>query len=292
VITQPLTFIATANAISYCRANPVFIDVDRDTMGLSPGKLADFLSRFATYDTKQKKCINRQTSRPIAAVVPMHTFGNPCRIDEIVEIAGRYHIPVVEDAAESLGTTYKNRHTGTFGSIGVLSFNGNKIITTGGGGMILTGDPGIARMAKHLTTQAKVPHPWEFVHDAVGYNFRLPNINAALGVAQIEMLDTFISGKRKTAATYSNFFRNSDILFNREIDHSRSNCWLNAIVLGSREERDAFLSATNNRGIKTRPVWTLMNKLPMYSRCQAADLVHACDLEDRVVNLPSSYIKS
>ena len=292
VITQPLTFIATANAISYCQAYPVFVDVEADSMGLSPEKLIDFLNRFTIYDSIAKKYINKQSSRPISAIVPMHTFGNPCRIDEIVEIAERFNIPVVEDAAESLGSRYKSKHTGTFGQIGVLSFNGNKIITTGGGGMIITDNLEIATKAKYLTTQAKAPHPWEFVHNVVGYNYRMPNINAALGVAQIEKLDEFIANKRKTADIYHNYFDACDIRYNQEIVQSFSNYWLNAILLSSREERDSFLKLTNHEGIKTRPVWTLMNKLPMYSECQTFELFHAVDLENRVVNLPSSFVRN
>lgn len=291
VITQPLTFIATANAISYCNANPVFIDVDKDTFGLSPEKLESYLMKFTKYDNKLRKQVNKLSSKPISAIVPMHTFGNPCRIDEVVEIATRYAIPVVEDAAESLGSKYKNQHTGTFGQIGVLSFNGNKIITTGGGGMILTNNEEIAARAKHITTQAKIPHPWEFFHDCIGYNYRMPNINAALGVAQIEKLDEFVVNKRNTSALYHAFFNRHNIRYNSEIDNSFSNCWLNAIILESKQERDAFLTETNNDGIKTRPAWTLMNKLPMYSKCQTGDLFNSLELESTVVNLPSGYIR-
>ncbi len=291
VITQPLTFIATANAISYCNANPVFIDVDNDTMGLSPEKLESYLRKFSKYDNRTGKCINSISSRPISAIVPMHTFGIPCRIEEIVRIAERYRIPVVEDAAESLGSRYKDQHTGTFGKIGILSFNGNKIITTGGGGMILTNEKDIAQLARHLTTQAKVPHPWQFFHDHTGYNYRMPNINAALGVAQLEMLDEFLENKRKTSALYQKFFRSKDIHCFVENEYCKSNYWLNAIKLASVEERDAFLKSTNSNGIMTRPAWTLMNNLPMYSGCQKDDLTNATDLENTVVNLPSGYRK-
>lgn len=289
VITQPLTFIATTNAISYCNAHPVFVDVDYDTMGLSPGKLEFFLKRFATYSNKLKRFYNKTTKRPLAAILPMHTFGNPCRIDEIVEIADKYLIPVVEDAAESIGSLYKGRHTGTFGNIGVLSFNGNKIITTGGGGMIITNEENTAKRAKHLTTQAKLPHLWEFNHDHIGYNYRMPNLNAALGVAQLEMLDEFISNKRFTAALYRKFFQNNDIDFFVEPGFSRSNCWLNAIILQSKAERDLFLETTNNNGIMTRPIWTLMNDLPMYRNCYKDDLTNSIELQSRAVNLPSGY---
>lgn len=291
VITQPLTFIATANAISYCNANPVFIDVDRDTMGLSPEKLHDFLKENTSIDGKTGRVINNRSHKTISAIVPMHTFGNPCRIEEIIEIADSYSLPVVEDAAESLGSTYKSKHTGTLGTIGVLSFNGNKIVTTGGGGMILTDDTEIARLAKHLTTQAKIPHPWEFSHDQIGYNYRMPNINAALGMAQIEMLDEFVQNKRTTASLYRNFLKEQNIFFMDELNYCRSNYWLNAIKLGSKEERDTFLEKTNSNGIMTRPIWTLMNKLPMYAGCITGDLSNAADLENTIVNLPSGYRK-
>ena len=257
VITQPLTFIATSNAITYCNANPVFIDVDKDTMGLSSEKLDYFLKKSIRYNRKTGKYINKETLRPVSAILPMHTFGNPCRVDEIVELGDKYSIPVVEDAAESIGSLYKERHTGTFGKIGVLSFNGNKIITTGGGGMILTKDEQIARLAKHITTQAKISHPWEFSHDQIGYNYRMPNINAALGVAQLEMLDEFIKNKRITGALYKEFFQKRKIKYFVEPEYSRSNCWLNAIIMESKEERDLFLKATNSNGIMTRPIWTL-----------------------------------
>jgi aminotransferase in exopolysaccharide biosynthesis len=291
VITQPLTFIATANAISYCNANPVFIDVDKDTMGLSPEKLESFLKKNTRYNKKIRKLINKESSKPISAIVPMHTFGIPCRIEEIIEIADRYYIPVIEDAAESLGSRCNNQHTGTFGKIGVLSFNGNKIITTGGGGMILTDDIEIAKLAKHLTTQAKVPHPWEFFHDQIGYNFRMPNINAALGVAQIEMLDEFVRNKRNTSALYQTFFKEHNIHYFAENKNCHSNYWLNTIALPSKTERDSFLKASNSKGVMTRPAWTLMCNLPMYSKCQRDDLENAIELESTVVNLPSSYRK-
>ncbi len=291
VITQALTFVATANAISYCRAKPVFIDVDKDTKGMSPEKLEYFLNNLVRYDKKLGKYINKLTFKPISAIIPMHTFGNPCRIDEIVQIANKFGIIVIEDAAESLGSKYKNRHTGTFGQIGALSFNGNKIITTGGGGMIITDNEEIAHRAKHVTTQAKVSHPWEFFHNETGFNYRMPNINAALGVAQIERLNEILLNKRKTSALYKTFFDNNNIRYNSEIDKAKSNYWLNTIVLESKEERDIFLTETNNDGIKTRPSWILMNKLPMYSKCQTDDLFNSSELQNTIVNLPSSYIK-
>jgi perosamine synthetase len=229
----------------------------------------------------------------------MHTFGHPCRIDEIIEICNQYHIPVVEDSAESLGSFYKGRHTGAFGKIGVLSFNGNKILTTGGGGMLLFNDENLAKRAKHLTTQAKIPHAWEFSHDEVGYNYRMPNINAALGLAQLEQLDTFLKSKRKIAHAYQDFFSTlkllnsstpqpSTVKFISEPTNSRSNYWLNCILLKSKEERDAFLSYSNANGVITRPAWKLMNDLPMFLNCQIDGLINAKELANRLVNLPSS----
>lgn len=288
VITQPLTFIATANAIAYCGANPVFLDVDLDTLGLSAKALQNFLETQTYFDPKRRKLINKSSNRTISACLPMHTFGHPCRIDEIVKICNLYHIPVVEDAAESLGSFYKGQHTGTFGTVGVLSFNGNKILTTGGGGMILSHDEELARRAKHLTTQAKIPHPWEFVHDEVGYNFRMPNINAALGVAQLEQLEKFLASKQKLAEEYKMFFKKHDIEFVNEPEHSRSNYWLNCILLKDKVERDEFLKYTNENSVMTRPAWQLMNKLEMFKSSQTDELTNAIKIADRLVNIPSS----
>jgi aminotransferase in exopolysaccharide biosynthesis len=289
VITQPLTFIATANAISYCGAHPLFIDVDLDTMGLSPNSLLEFLEKETIL--KEEGCFNKQTKRKISACVPMHTFGHPCRIDLIVEICEKYKIEVVEDAAESIGSFYKGQHTGTFGRIGILSFNGNKTITTGGGGMLLFNDSELARKAKHLTTNAKVPHPWEFAHDEIGYNYRMPNINAALGVAQLEMLDQFISAKRLLAEEYFHFFTSLNIQFFLEPNYCKSNYWLNSLILKNKEERDNFLQISNENGVMTRPIWTLMNRLPMFKDCQHGSIENAQWLEERVVNIPSSIIQ-
>ncbi len=288
VITQPLTFIATANAISYCGAKPVFIDVDKDTMGLSPGSLEAFLSKET--EIKEDGCYNIKTGKQIKACVPMHTFGHPCRIDEIALICNKYKIALVEDAAESLGSYYKGKHTGTFGKIGILSFNGNKTITTGGGGMLLFEDEELANKAKHITTQAKVPHPWEFVHDDIGYNYRMPNINAALGVAQLENLNLFIERKRSVAHTYQKFFKEKGIFFFIEPENCISNYWLNVIILESKAERDLFLTESNSQGVMTRPIWKLMNELPMFENCQCSDLTNSEWLADRVVNIPSSVI--
>ena len=290
VITQALTFIATANAISYCGAKPIFIDVDKETLGLSPEKLEEFLNEKTFFDKSLKKQINKTTNRPISACLPMHTFGHPAKIDKIVEICKKYNIPVIEDAAESLGSYYKNKHTGTFGKFGILSFNGNKTITTGGGGMILTNDETQAKLAKHLTTQAKIPHRWEYAHDYVGYNYRLTNLQAALGVAQMENLPKFIKSKRKLAKEYKEFFSSLNINFIDEPQNSKSNFWLNAIILDNEEQRNNFLEFTNDNGVMTRPIWKLMNKLPMFKNCQTENLKNSEYFEQRVVNIPSSVI--
>ncbi len=288
VITQPLTFIATANAITYTGAKPVFIDVDKDTMSLSPESLKDFLQNKVEFI--DGKALNKTTRKHISACVPMHTFGHPARIDEIKELCDKYNIALVEDAAESLGSFYKGQHTGTFGKIGTLSFNGNKTITTGGGGMIITDDKEIAKLAKHLTTQAKVPHKWNYEHDYIGYNYRLTNLAAALGVAQIEQLPDIIKSKRELADTYINFFKDTDIEFCKEPQNSQSNYWLNAVILKDRKERDEFLEYTNANGVMTRPIWELMNRLSMFKDCQCENIDNSEWLTDRVVNIPSSVV--
>lgn len=299
VITQPLTFIATANAISYCGAHPVFIDVDRDTMGLSPSKMQLWLSEHAQVRIIDGSvaCYNKNTGRRIKACVPMHTFGHPVHLDELVVLCREWHIELVEDAAESLGSLYKGRHTGLFGRVGALSFNGNKTITTGGGGMLLFNEEnvGLAERAKHLTTQAKVPHRWEFVHDAVGYNYRMPNINAALGCAQLECLPEYIESKRRVADEYRAYFSQPEIqtqfggieFFNEPAD-TRSNYWLNAIILPDHEAQIKFLTQTNDSGVMTRPVWELMSRLAMFAGAECGDLSTAEWLAERVVNIPSS----
>jgi perosamine synthetase len=286
VITQPLTFVATCNTISYCGAQPIFIDVDRDTMGLSPTALEYFLENNTT--VKNQQCINNTTGRVIKACVPMHTFGHPCRIDEIKEICDKHCVFLIEDAAESVGSTYKGKHAGTFGQAGIMSFNGNKIITAGGGGCIVTNDKALAKKAKYLTTTAKVSHKWDFNHDMVGYNYRMPNLNAALLVAQLENLDNFISNKRKLANMYETFFNSTDYVFVKELMESKSNYWLNSILLKNKQQRDSFLEVSNAAGVMTRPIWTLMSKLPMFINCQKGDLTNSEWLEDRVVNIPSS----
>lgn len=286
VLTQALTFVATCNAIAYLDAKPVFVDVERATLGMSPDALRAFLEEFG--ERREEGCFNRRTGRRIAACQPMHTFGHPCRIDEIALLCEEWGIPLVEDAAESLGSYYQGRHTGTFARLGVFSFNGNKIITTGGGGMIVTDDEALATRAKHLTTTAKVPHPYEYLHDELGYNFRMPNLNAALGCAQMAQLDGFLATKRDIAGRYAAFCDEPGIEFVREPAGAQSNYWLNAIVLGSKEERDAFLEYSNGQGIMTRPLWKLMVDLPMFSDCQHDGLAMSRWLEERVVCLPSS----
>ncbi|MDS1369862.1 LegC family aminotransferase [Aliarcobacter butzleri] len=288
VITQPLTFIATCNAISYIGAKPIFIDVDLDTMGLSPKSLKNFLE--TNCEVIDDKCINKTTNKQIKACVPMHTFGHPCKIDEIKEICDSWNITLVEDAAESLGSYYKNKHTGTFGKIGAFSFNGNKIITSGGGGVIVTDDEVLAKRAKHITTTAKIPHRYEYVHDEIGYNYRLPNINAALLVAQLEQLERFLVSKRKLAKIYNEFFSLNSIKFIKEPENSISNYWLQGVLLHDLNQRDKFLEFTNKNGVMTRPIWKLMNELDMFKDCQKDDLKNAKYLEERVVNIPSSVI--
>lgn len=287
VITQPLTFVATANAITYNGAHPVFIDVDRETLGLCPKALAVFLNEIA--DAGETGVLNRKTGRRIAAIVPMHTFGHPCQMAEICEIAEKWGIPVVEDAAEALGTRRQGQHCGTFGSSGVFSLNGNKVMTCGGGGVLITNDERVADRAKHLTTTARVAHPWESSHDEIGYNFRMPNLNAALACAQLEQLEAFLADKRLLAAAYVEFFRCSDWgEFIAEPAECESNYWLNTLLLPNRETRDAFLAATNDAGIMTRPAWHLLNELAMYRKCQHDLLHNAKWLSERLVNVPSS----
>lgn len=290
VITQPVSFIATCNAITYAGAYPVFVDVSLKTMGMCPEKLEAFLKENAVKHP-DGKVYNNKSGRRFAAVVPVHTFGHPCEIDRIAEICDYYNIPLVEDAAESIGSLYKGKHTGLFGKLGALSFNGNKVITTGGGGMILTDDEELAKLAKHITTTAKIPHRWEYRHDYTAYNYRLTNLAAALGCGQIEQLDFFIEEKRKLVEAYKAYFSGkSGVTFFTEPEACRSNYWLNAVLLKDRTARDEFLQYTNDHGVMTRPIWTLSNKLDMYRGCQCGDLSNAEWLEARVVNIPSSVI--
>jgi perosamine synthetase len=287
VLVQSLTFIATANAISYCNATPHFVDVDKETLGLSPSLLKGYLDEIA--EMRDGRCFNKKTGKRISACVPMHTFGFPLYIDQLVDLCDEYNIPVVEDAAESLGSYYKEKHTGAFGLLGVFSFNGNKIVTAGGGGCIITDDESIAIKAKHLSTQAKIPHKWEYKHDDIGYNYRMPNLNAALACAQLEKLDLYVENKRELSDLYYEFLKGNKLLeLLRETKNTRANYWLNAVVLKDKKERDNFLTFTNENGIMTRPIWGLMNKLEMFKDCPHADLSNAEWLEDRVVNITSS----
>jgi aminotransferase in exopolysaccharide biosynthesis len=286
VISQALTFIATCNAISYAGAKPLFVDVDLDTMGLSPVALKRFLEENA--EKRTSGTFNKLSGKKISACIPMHTFGFPCRIAGIAEICDDWDIALIEDAAESLGSFVDSRHTGTFASMGTLSFNGNKVITTGGGGMIITDEAELAKRAKYITTTAKVPHPYEFVHDEIGYNYRMPNLNAALGCAQMERLDEFLTIKAWLADQWEAFFHDRDVDFVKAIKGNNANHWLNAIILDSREDRDEFLQLTNDNDVMTRPIWTLMSKLPMFKDCQTDGLENSLWLENRVVNIPSS----
>lgn len=287
VITQSITFVATCNAIHYCGADPVFVDIDRETLGLSPESLSAFLDDHAEI-RDDGLCWNRATGRVIRACVPMHTFGHPARLESIAAVCSAWNLTLVEDAAESLGSRYLERHTGLFGTIAALSFNGNKIITTGGGGMILTDDEALARRARHLTTTAKQPHPYRFVHDEVGFNYRLPALNAALGCAQMEALPASIERKRGLADDYAAWARGLGRACVREPEGAVSNYWLNAFVTRDAEERDFILEYTNGRGMMTRPLWTPMHRLPAFRHCQRGDLQNSAWAESRLVALPSS----
>ncbi|MBU2019522.1 MAG: LegC family aminotransferase [Bacteroidetes bacterium] len=288
VLTQALTFVATANAISYLGATPYFIDVDLDTLGFSPDALAIFLKN----ETKQSEtghCVLKSTGQRIKACVPMHTFGFMCRIEEIASICKKHNIIVVEDAAESLGSYIHGRHSGTFGDISAFSFNGNKTVTSGGGGAIVTNNEEMAMRAKHLTTTAKKSHPYEFFHDEIGYNYRMPNINAALACAQLEQLNEILKNKRITAQIYIENIPKFEITVITERLNTTANYWLNTIQLKDKTERDAFLKFSNDHGVMTRPIWTLMNKLPAFKDAPCGDLSNSEWLEERIVNLPSSF---
>lgn len=287
VLTQALTFIATCNALSYIGARPVFVDVDMDTMGLSPVALKNWLQKNA--EIRNDECFNKNSGRRVKACVSMHTFGIPVKIDQILDVCNEWHIELVEDAAESIGSLYKGKHTGTFGHIGALSFNGNKTITTGGGGMMLFDNEELGTYAKHITTQAKVPHRWEFRHDHIGYNYRMPNINAALGCAQLENIEPYVESKRATAHAYAEFFKNVDGMdFFVEPENCRSNYWLSAVVCKDKKMQLEFLEYSNDNGVMTRPIWELMNRLPMFENCENDGLKNTIYFADRVVNLPSS----
>ena len=289
VITQSITFVATCNAIRYCGAEPVFVDVERATLGMAPESLQAFLEAHAER-RDDGLCWNRTTGRVIRACVPMHNGGHPVRIDRIAAICQEWGLVLVEDAAESLGSFYRGQHTGRTGLLAILSFNGNKILTTGGGGMILTDDETLAARARHLTTTAKLPHPFLYQHDEVGFNYRLPALNAALGCAQMEKLPDYVERKRALALRYAEWFEAHGVAFVREPEGARSNYWFNAFLAEDRAERDALLAYTNAEGVMTRPLWTPMHTLPMYSRCQRSELPESEWLEARLVNVPSSVI--
>jgi len=286
VLTQALTFVATVNAILYNSAQPIFIDVDLDTMGLSPRAVATFLEEFG--EIRDGFCFNKKTNKKIAACMPMHTFGFPVDLEELIIVCNNWNIPIVEDAAESMGSQYKNRSTGSFGKLGVFSFNGNKIITSGGGGAIVTDDWELGAKAKHLTTTAKRPHPYEYVHDDMGYNFRMPNINAALACAQLEQLDLFLADKRNLATAYANYFTTRGINFREEQPNTKANYWLMCIELENKKDRDLFLKETNDNSVMTRPIWQLIFKSSLYADFQKDDQKNALFLEQRIVNIPSS----
>jgi len=286
VLTQALTFIATINAIIYNGASPVFLDVDIDTMGLSPNAVQAFLEEYG--ELREGVCYNKKTNKKIAACMPMHTFGFPMHLDELIAICNKWNIPVVEDAAESIGSEYKGMPTGSFGKLGVFSFNGNKIVTSGGGGAIVTNDLDLGIKAKHLTTTAKVPHPYEYVHDEIGYNFRMPNLNAALACAQLEQLTSFIQNKRALALEYNTFFKTKGINFRTELPNTKANYWLMCLQLDNKKERDFFLKETNENKVMTRPIWQLIFKSPIYSSFQRDAQETAIYLEERIVNIPSS----
>lgn len=291
VLVPALTFVATANAISYCGAIPHFVDSEEKTLGIDPHKLKTYLQEVA--EVRIDGCYNKQTGRCIKAVVPMHTFGHPVDLDPLVDVCGQFKLALIEDSAESLGSYYKGRHTGTLGRLSALSFNGNKIITTGGGGAILTNDEDLGKLAKHITTTAKMPHKWAFNHDMIGYNYRMPNINAALGCAQLEQLPDFLGKKRALANSYMEAFKGvKGVTIFKEPDFACSNYWLNVLLLDDSiaEERNNILEITNSHGILTRPVWTLMHKLPMFNGCPRMDLSVAESLERRLINIPSSAV--
>ena len=289
VLTQALTFIATINSIIYNGASPIFIDVDLDTMGLSPKAVENFLENFG--ELRNGVCYNKKTNKKIAACMPMHTFGFPVHLNELITLCNKWNIPVVEDAAESIGSEYRGIPTGSFGKLGVFSFNGNKIVTSGGGGAIVTNDLQLGIKAKHLTTTAKVPHPFEYVHDEIGYNFRMPNLNAALACAQLEQLNSFINNKRKLAVEYSKFFESFGIKFRTELPNTKANYWLMCVELQNKKDRDAFLKETNENKVMTRPIWQLIFKSPLYSSFQRDSQENAIYLENRIVNIPSSVRK-
>lgn len=286
VLTQALTFVATCNSIHYNRCQPIFVDVDLDTMGMSPQALDSFLQEFG--ELREEGCYNKASGKRIAACVPMHTFGFMCRIDEIVRICEAWQIPIVEDAAEALGSYFKAKPAGSFGVTSAFSFNGNKIVTAGGGGAIVSNIPGLGELGKHLTTTAKVKHAWNYVHDQLGYNYRMPNLNAALLCAQLEDFESRLKSKQKTYAAYDDFFNSSDVLLKPIPEDTDWNYWLMSVQLENFKERNDFLRFTNENKVLTRPIWQLMFRLPMYAHCQKDEQLNAIFLEERIVNIPSN----
>lgn len=286
VITQPLTFVATCNALFHIGARPIFVDVSKNNLGLSATAVRNYLESFAYI--KDSKCCHRKTNQQIKALMPMHTFGHPAEMDELSDICDEWNLTLIEDAAESLGSYYKGRHTGTIGTFGALSFNGNKIITTGGGGAVLCKTEALGKKAKHISTTAKVDHAYEFLHDEIGYNFRMPNINAALGCAQIKKIDTFIQNKRSLAIHYEDFFRNSEFKFVKEPEYAKSNYWLNAVICPTVESKNEILKGCNSKGIMVRPAWRLMHKLDMFKNELKGELPNSEYFENLLINLPST----
>ena len=291
VITQSLTFVATCNAISYCDAFPVLIDIERTTLGLSPKSLLEFLEEYSELRDDGYSW-NKSTNRRIVACIPMHTFGFPVKLAEISQICSRFNIELIEDAAESMGSFYKEKHTGSIGKISAMSFNGNKIVTSGGGGMVLTNDKELAIKARHISTTAKTSKTLAFEHDQIGYNYRLPNLNAALGVAQMESLPFYLESKRQIAKKYQEWGESNDLFFFKEPVNTSSNYWLNVAITKNKESRDLMLQKTNNSNIMTRPAWTPMHKLSIYNYCQRTNMKNTEWLFDRAVNVPSSPILS
>ncbi|MGO2075135.1 MAG: LegC family aminotransferase [Pseudoalteromonas sp.] len=291
VITQALTFVATCNALYHMGAEPVFVDVSKISLGLCPKALGRYLEEYA-FINNDGFSQHKVTQQVFRAVVPMHTFGHPVEIDELIVVCAKWNIALVEDAAESLGSFYKGQHTGTFGSFSAISFNGNKVITTGGGGMVLCKSFDEGMHTKHITTTAKVPHPYEFFHDEAGFNYRLPNLNAALGCAQMEVLPKFLEQKRALAQQYKSFFKNSDFTFVEEPEYAQSNYWLNAIICPDVASREIFIKETNANGVMTRPVWKLMHTLPMFNNAKCGDLSVSKWIESCLVNIPSSPVSN
>ena len=290
VITQSMSFVATSNAINYCNAEPIFVDIDHDTLGMSPKSLVDFLKNNCEIK-KDGFCWNIKTKKKISACLPMHTYGFPLRIDEISKICKKYNISLIEDCAESLGSFYKKKHTGKFGRIGAISFNGNKIITTGGGGIIITDEKKLAIKARHLSTTSKIPHKWNFDHDNIGYNYRMPNLNASLGLAQLEQLKIFLINKKKIYSKYKKFLTKYNFQLLSPIKNAEPNYWLNILILKNRHERDKFLKISHKDKIYCRPTWKLLHTLKMFRNCQKDNLINSKNLEKKIICLPSSVVK-